>query len=88
MCSLEIVVLLKRLIFLSMGCESLMMLLKKLKHQIAQVIVDLDPLMLSPSELAKSFSKVRRSNFEQALQKQGLGAGAKSFPRPESPMGP
>ena len=45
MSSLEIVVLLKHLIFLSMGYESLMMLLKKLKRKIAQMIVDLDPLI-------------------------------------------
>ena len=40
MSSLETVVLLEHVTFLRRGCKSHMMLLKKLEHKIAQVIVD------------------------------------------------
>ena len=41
---MEIVVLLEHVIFLSRGCKRQMMLMKKLKYQIGQVIVNLDAL--------------------------------------------
>ena len=43
--SMEIVVLLEHVIFLSRRCKSQMMLMKKLKYQIGQVIVNLDALI-------------------------------------------
>ena len=42
---MEIVVLLEHVGLLSRGCKSQMMLMKKLKHQIGQVIMNLDALI-------------------------------------------
>ena len=67
-CTFEVVVLLQRLIFLTMGHESLMMLLKKLKHKIAQVLVDLDPLI----EVINVESQRVGQVFLQSKQVEGL----------------
>ena len=45
MLTFEVVILLQCVILRGMGLEGLMLLLKKLKHKIAQALVDLDPLI-------------------------------------------
>ena len=78
-----------------MGLEGLMMLLKKLKHKIAQVLVDFDPLIevinVESHRVCQVFLQsepVQGLGWTEQLRtsapKQGLSARAKSFPRHKS----
>ena len=72
-----------------------MMLLKKLKHKIAQVLVDLDPLIevinVESHRVCQVFLQSEQvqglgstEQLRTSAPKQGLGARAKSFPRHKS----
>ena len=94
MSTMEFVVLLEHVSLLSRGCKSQMMLMKKLKHQIGQVIMNLDALIEVFDVESERIGKVlfqgkqverlrSTQQFRTSAPEQGLGAGAKSFPRHE-----
>ena len=70
MFTFKVVILLQRVIFRRMGFEGLMMLMKELKYEIAQVLMDLDPLIEVINVEAHRACKV----LLQSEQVQGLGS--------------